>query len=254
MISLHALLARLSVRTLMTFFICMPALASASDFSHLETRIEQRLQTEDIDASLTQPAQYLGYPLGEWHLRHDQINHYLQQLASESSRVSLDSAGFSEERREQLTAVITSEENQRNLAEIIEYRSNIKYGTMQTKRTNSNPLVVWLAYSIHGDEASGAHAAIALSHYLAAANEPWVKELLDNTVILLTPTQNPDGFDRFSNWANNNKGKVIVTDNNHREHNQDWPGGRFNHYLADLNRDWLFLRHPASQGRVAFFP
>ncbi|GIU50982.1 peptidase M14 [Shewanella sp. KT0246] len=253
MISLHALLARLSVRTLMTFFICIPALASASDLSHPETRIEQRLQAEDINTRLTQPAQYLGYPLGEWHLRHDQINHYLQKLASESSRVSLDSAGFSEERREQLTAVITSEENQRNLADIIEYRSNIKYGTMQTKRTNSNPLVVWLAYSIHGDEASGAHAAIALSHYLAAANEPWVKELLDNTVILLTPTQNPDGFDRFSNWANNNRGKVIVTDNNHREHNQDWPGGRFNHYLADLNRDWLFLRHPASQGRVAFF-
>ncbi|WP_299571284.1 M14 family metallopeptidase [uncultured Shewanella sp.] len=237
----------------MTFFICIPALASASDLSHPETRIEQRLQAEDINTRLTQPAQYLGYPLGEWHLRHDQINHYLQKLASESSRVSLDSAGFSEERREQLTAVITSEENQRNLADIIEYRSNIKYGTMQTKRTNSNPLVVWLAYSIHGDEASGAHAAIALSHYLAAANEPWVKELLDNTVILLTPTQNPDGFDRFSNWANNNRGKVIVTDNNHREHNQDWPGGRFNHYLADLNRDWLFLRHPASQGRVAFF-
>ncbi|MCL1066139.1 M14 family metallopeptidase [Shewanella olleyana] len=228
-------------------------MASASDISPTETHIEQRLQAEDINPRLTQPAQYLGYPLGEWHLRHDQINHYLQLLASESERVSLDSAGFSEERREQVTAVITSEKNQQNLADIIEYRSNIKYGTMQTNHSNKNPLVVWLAYSIHGDEASGAHAAIALSHYLAAANTPWIKELLDNTVILLTPTQNPDGFDRFSNWANNNKGKVIVTDNNHREHNQDWPGGRFNHYLADLNRDWLFLRHPASQGRVAFF-
>ena len=253
MISLHTLLARLSVRTLMAFFICMPFMASASDISRTETRIEQRLQAEDINSSLTQPTQYLGYPLGEWHLRHDQINHYLQLLASESARVSLDSAGFSEERREQITAVITSEQNQQNLADIIEYRSNIKYGTMQTNRSNKNPLVVWLAYSIHGDEASGAHAALALSHYLAAANTPWVKELLDNTVILLTPTQNPDGFDRFSNWANNNKGQVIVSDNNHREHNQDWPGGRFNHYLADLNRDWLFLRHPASQGRVAFF-
>lgn len=253
MISLHALLARFSVRTLMTFFICMPFMASASDISAANTRIEQALLTEDINTHLTQPAEYLGYPLGEWHLRHDQINHYLQLLASESDRVSLDSAGYSEERREQITAVITSEKNQKNLDDIIEYRSNIKYGTMQTNRTNQNPLVVWLAYSIHGDEASGAHAALALSHYLAAANTPWVKELLDDTVILLTPTQNPDGFDRFSNWANNNKGQVIVTDNNHREHNQDWPGGRFNHYLADLNRDWLFLRHPASQGRVAFF-
>ncbi|WP_144211571.1 M14 family zinc carboxypeptidase [Shewanella donghaensis] len=244
MISFNTLFKYLSKSTLFSCLVCLPLFAIAQ----AESRIEQRLSSESIDSSITQPAEYLGYPLGEWHLRHDQINHYLQLLANQSSRVSLDSAGYSHERRQQLTAVITSDKNQQNLAEIISQRSQVKYGAKQ-----QGPLVIWLAYSIHGDEASGAHAAVALSHYLAASNEQWVSQLLENTVILLTPTQNPDGFDRFSTWANNNRSNVIVTDPNHREHNQDWPGGRFNHYLADLNRDWLFLRHPASQGRVAFF-
>lgn len=249
MISFNALFTRLAKGTFFGFIICMPLFTVAQ----ADSRIEQRLGAEKINKKITQPTEYLGYPLGEWHLRHDQINHYLQLLASQSSRVSLDSAGYSYEKRQQLSAVITSDDNQQRLAEILEQRSQVKYGVKQQGPLQQSPLIIWLAYSIHGDEASGAHAAVALSHYLAASDEDWVKELLDNTVILLTPTQNPDGFDRFANWANSNRGQVIITDPNHREHNQDWPGGRFNHHFADLNRDWLFLRHPASQGRVAFF-
>ncbi|MGZ9899733.1 M14 family zinc carboxypeptidase [Shewanella gaetbuli] len=197
---------------------------------------------------MTSPEAFLGYPLGEWHLRHDQINFYLNELAKQSNKVSLDNAGMSHEARQQLTAVITSEDNQRNLTKILQQRSLVKQGESQ-----QGPLIIWLAYSIHGDEASGAHAALAFSYYLAASNEPWVRELLQQAVVLITPSQNPDGFDRFSTWANNHKGQVVVTDDQHREHVQDWPTGRGNHYFADLNRDWLFLRHKESQGRVAFF-
>ncbi|WP_394129209.1 M14 family metallopeptidase [Shewanella maritima] len=213
-----------------------------------ESRIEQYLSQAKIDETITTPAKYLGYPLGEWHLRHDQINHYLQQLAEQSDRVSLDSAGKSYQQRDQLTAVITSNNNQKNLTRILASRADAKTGRQQT-----GPLIIWLAYSIHGDEASGAHAAMALSHYLSASQDKWVKQLLNNAVVLITPVQNPDGFDRFSTWANNHKGQNIVVDPQHREHVQDWPGGRGNHFFADMNRDWLFLRHDASKGRVAFF-
>ncbi|MCL1118018.1 MULTISPECIES: M14 family zinc carboxypeptidase [Pseudomonadati] len=212
------------------------------------SQLDLAMSNVQLDKSVTSPAAFLGYPLGEWHLRHDQINFYLNTLANQSPRVSLDSAGFSHEAREQLTAVITSDKNQRNLAQILQQRSTVKQGSPQ-----QGPLVIWLAYSIHGDEASGAHAAIAFSYYLAASQEPWVKQLLEQAVVLITPSQNPDGFDRFATWANNHKGQTNVSDENHREHWQDWPTGRGNHYFADLNRDWLFLRHKASQGRVAFF-
>ncbi|WP_338590619.1 M14 family zinc carboxypeptidase [Shewanella khirikhana] len=190
---------------------------------------------------------YLGYPLGEWHIRHDQVNGFLSQLAKQSDRVSLESTGYSHERRHQLTAVVTSPANQSRLDDILKDRQLVKQG-----KAKSPLLVVWLAYSIHGDEASGAHAAMALVQELATSQEAWLKELLDNTVVLITPSQNPDGLDRFSNWSNSYRGiGTQVSDENHKEHNQNWPAGRFNHYLADLNRDWLFLRHPESRGRVA---
>jgi hypothetical protein len=198
--------------------------------------------------SIESPEQFLGYPLGEWHLRHDQINFYLKQLAMQSPRVSIESTGVSHEARQQLTAVITSPKNQANLQQILAERAQVKTGTQQT-----GPLIIWLAYSIHGDEASGAHAALEVSYRLSSSQDSWVKHLLDNAVVLITPTQNPDGFDRFSTWTNNYTGKIKVSDPNHNEHKQNWPAGRRNHYFADLNRDWLFLRHPESQGRIALF-
>ncbi|ABO21977.1 M14 family zinc carboxypeptidase [Shewanella loihica] len=200
------------------------------------------------DSSLASPSEFLGYPLGQWHLRHDQINYYLKQLAQNSPRVSLESTGQSHETRQQLTAVITSAANQARLAEIVQGRQQVKAG-----KAPESPLIIWLAYSIHGDEASGAHAALEVSYRLSQNQEPWVQELLDKAVVLITPSQNPDGLDRFSTWTNNYTGKVKVSDENHNEHRQNWPAGRRNHYFADLNRDWLFLRHPESQGRIALF-
>ena len=63
----------------------------------------------------------------------------------------------------------------------------------------------------------------------------------------------PDGRDRFVDWANRNRGGVPTTDSQDREHNEPWPGGRTNHYFFDLNRDWLPVQHPESQGRIALF-
>ncbi|MBL4914789.1 peptidase M14 [Shewanella schlegeliana] len=198
--------------------------------------------------STVSPEEFLGYPLGERLLRHDQINYYLKEIAKQNPRVSLENTGKSHEARQQLTAVITSVENQKKLDEILAQRQQIKYLGKQ-----GGPLIIWLAYSIHGDEISGAHSALKLSHMLATSEDKWVNELLEQAVILITPSQNPDGLDRFSTWANGYAGKVVVSDPNHKEHKQGWPTGRSNHYFADLNRDWLFLRHPESRGRVALF-
>lgn len=224
-------------------FLSLPFPAMAA-----EPHDKSAILTAKSDTNLLSPSQFLDYPLGQWHLRHDQINFYLKQLARESNKVSIEKSGQSHEARQQLTAVISSAKNQARLDEILQQRQRVKSGDAQ-----QGPLVIWLAYSIHGDEASGAHAALKLSHLLASSNEQWITRLLDEAVILITPSQNPDGLDRFSNWTNNYRGQVDVSDNNHKEHRQNWPSGRSNHYFADLNRDWLFLRHPESQGRVALF-
>ncbi|NKF52128.1 peptidase M14 [Shewanella sp. WXL01] len=231
-----------------SFFAVTLLFGVAAVQANSDTRINQLLANSAIDQTITTPEQHLGYSLGEWHLRHDQINQYLRKLDEQSERTSLDTAGFSAERREQLSLVLTSKSNQQNLAQILAQRAKVKQGD-----ESQAPLVIWLAYSIHGDEPSGAHAAMAISHYLTASNDAWVKQLLEQAIVLITPVQNPDGFDRFSTWANNHRGQTLVSDPQHREHKQNWPSGRGNHYWADMNRDWLFLRHDSSQGRVAFF-
>lgn len=206
------------------------------------------LSNSNLDSVITSPDAFLGYPLGQWHLRHDQVNYYLKQLASDSDKVSIEHTGQSHEARQQLTAVITSSKNQANLDKILTQRRAVKSGA-----TQDGPLVIWLAYSIHGDEASGVHAALALSYFLASSRDEWVEDLLDEAIVLITPSQNPDGMDRFSTWTNNYRGQTDVSDSNHKEHRQNWPNGRTNHYFADLNRDLLFLRHPETRGRVALF-
>lgn len=226
------------------FFVTfVPALNAASlDYSPLNP------DNSDLSPKISSPEQYLGYPLGQWHLRHDQINGYMQLVASQSPKIIIEDTGKSHQARRQLTAVISSTKNLSDIDKILNERAKVKQQKQQ-----SGPLIIWLAYSIHGDEASGSHAALALIHYLTASDDLWVRKLLDETVVLVTPSQNPDGMDRFATWVNDNHSVTKVLDPQTREHHQNWPKGRGNHYMADLNRDWLFLRHKASQGRVALF-
>ena len=76
------------------------------------------------------------------------------------------------------------------------------------------PIVVWIGHSIHGNEPSGANAALLSAYYLAAAQGKQIDELLDNVVILFDPSFNPDGLQRFSTWANQHKSKNLVSDPN----------------------------------------
>ena len=101
------------------------------------------------------------------------------------------------------------------------------------------PVVVYKGYTVHGDEPSGTNASLLLMYHLLASDSQETKDLLENTVILLDPSMNPDGHQRFSQWANNNKNQSLNPDSNDREYNQYWPRARTNHYWFDLNRDYL---------------
>ncbi|RYV03097.1 peptidase M14 [Shewanella sp. OPT22] len=237
------------IKPLTRSLLCGALLSAGFSLSaHADIKRTFELPDAQYLQQLPTPETLLGYPLGKWHLRHDQLNQYIKTLAENSERVTLEETGFSHEQRQQLSLVISSKANQQNLDKIINQRGQVKNG-----KGSKGPVVIWLAYSIHGDEASGSHAAMALSYYLSASKEQWVQDLLDDAIVIITPSQNPDGMDRFATWANNNRSNTLNTDPNNREHHQHWARGRLNHYLADLNRDWLFLRHPESQGRVALF-
>ncbi|MBL7843715.1 MAG: zinc carboxypeptidase [Cyclobacteriaceae bacterium] len=200
------------------------------------------------------PKSIIGHEVGEWHITHDRLVNYMYALAAASNRISIQETGRTYETRPLLLLTITSPKNHQRIEEIrqqhVQLTDPSKSGNLDVKNI---PNVVYIGFSIHGNEASGSNAALAVAYHLAAAQGAAIEKLLDEVVILFDPSFNPDGLQRFSSWVNSRKSIQTSTDPNDTEHNEAWPGGRFNHYWFDLNRDWLVAQLPESQARAKQF-
>ena len=212
-------------------------------------------QQVSYNPAIPKPKEVIYHEVGEWHVTHDRLVNYMKAIAAAApDRVKLEQMGFTYESRPQVLLIITSKKNHARLEEIRQQHVKLTDpASSASLNTADMPIVVWIGHSIHGNEPSGANASLLSAYYLAAAQGKEIDELLDNTVILLDPSFNPDGLQRFSTWANQHKSKNLVSDPNDREYNEVWPGGRFNHYWFDLNRDWLPAVHPESQNRLKWF-
>jgi hypothetical protein len=200
------------------------------------------------------PASVMGHEVGEWHATHDKLVHYFYELASSSPRVRVEKIGQTYEYRPLLNVIITSEENHGKIEEIRRQHLQLSDPAQsESLDIRKMPVVVRLGYSIHGNEASGANASLLTAYHLAAATGPEIEAILKNCVILIDPSLNPDGMQRFSTWANEHKSKNLNPDPNSREFQEPWPNGRTNHYWFDLNRDWLLAQHPESIARLKVY-
>ena len=195
-----------------------------------------------VDETIPTPAEVLGFEPGEWHPRYDQMVTYLEKLAEASDRVQLEHIGTTHGQRPLLFLTFASPER-------LERIDKIRAGRRDGSIDGEGPAVAWLGYSVHGNEASGATAALVTAWYLAASQEDDVLAWLDEMIIVMEPGLNPDGIDRFAHWVNMHRGQYPSADPLDREHNEAWPNGRTNYYWFDLNRDWLPLIHPESQAR-----
>ncbi len=206
------------------------------------------------DPKIPTPEAYLGYQIGEWHISHDQQLAYMRKLAELSPRFKLTEYARSYEGRPLVYIAITSERNHQNLADLKAKHLQVS-NPAETDRVDlkTTPLVVYQGFSIHGNESSGGNAAALVAYYLAAGQGPEIEKLLNEVIIIFDPCFNPDGFHRFSTWANQHRNRHLTADPQDREYNEVWPGGRFNHYWFDLNRDWLSGAHPESRGRAKIF-
>lgn len=207
------------------------------------------------DSEIPKPEDVLGHRIGSQHTVPSQVVDYFETVAALSDRVTLRSHGRTHEGRKLIHAIITSPENQTNLEDI--RTANLQLSDLPREVDDeyyaNGKLIVYLGYSVHGNEASGTEAAILTLYHLAAGQAAHIDSLLDQMVIIVDPMLNPDGRDRFTDWVNRNRGAKHTTDGQDREHNEPWPGGRTNHYWFDLNRDWLPAVHPASIGRLEVF-
>ncbi|MFM2137837.1 MAG: hypothetical protein RJA57_144 [Bacteroidota bacterium] len=223
------------------------AMAQALDY-YLPTQFS-------YDPSVPQPKSVIGHEVGEWHVTHDRLVQYLHTLAAAApDRVKLETMGQSYEGRPQVLLLITSAANHARLEEIRRQHVRLTDPAVSGQLPLATmPAVVWIGHSIHGNEPSGSNAALLTAYHLAAARGKQIDDLLENVVVLLDPSFNPDGMQRFSTWANQHRSKNLVSDPFSREFNEVWPGGRFNHYWFDLNRDWLPSVHVESQNRLRWF-
>ncbi|OYX23091.1 MAG: zinc carboxypeptidase [Algoriphagus sp. 32-45-6] len=196
------------------------------------------------------PKDVLGYEVGEWHVTHDQLVMYMKAVAAASDRVKFEETGRSYEKRPQTLLTITSPSNLGKLDQIKAERAKLRVPGSSVDIQNM-PVVMFMGYSVHGNEPSGANAALVAAYHFAAANE--IAADLENIVLLLDPAINPDGLNRFASWVNSHKAYVMNGDPAQRELNEAWPRGRTNHYWFDLNRDWLPVQHPESRNRVKVF-
>ena len=233
---------------LMTFFAL--GLSYAQEAPDLNYYLPQGVT---YDASVPKPADIIGHEVGEWHVTHDKLMFYMQTLANSSNRIQIENRGSTFEGRPILLLTITSPENHENLEQIRLDHLSLSENSSASQSVENMPVVVYQGFSIHGNEPSGANAGMAYAYYLAAAQGPEIEELLDNMVILLDPSFNPDGLQRFAYWANTNKSIQLNPDNNEREYHEVWPGGRTNHYWFDMNRDWLPVQLPESRARIRTF-
>ncbi len=205
------------------------------------------------DPSIPTPKSVIGHEVGEWHVTHDRLVQYMYALDKASDRISLEVIGYSHEARPLLLLTITSPANHKNLEPIRTQHLKLTDPAAGSVDLKNMPAVFYMGHSIHGNEPSGSNAALLSAYFLAAAQGKQIENYLNNTVILLDPSFNPDGLQRFSSWVNSRRSNVISTDPADMEHNEAWPGGRTNHYWFDLNRDWLVAQQPESQGRVKKF-
>jgi hypothetical protein len=206
------------------------------------------------DPNIPTPESVIGHEVGKWHVTHDKLVLYARSIAKISPRFKIEEHGKTYEDRPLLLLTITSPKNQNRLREIKAEHAKLSDPNQSNSLNISQmPAVVYMGYSIHGNEPSGSNASLLAIYYLAAAQGENIEKLLENTVILLDPSFNPDGLNRFASWVNMHKSKNLVTDPQNRELNESLPSGRTNHYWFDLNRDWLPAQHLESQARLKKF-
>lgn len=182
------------------------------------------------------------------------ITAFMRALAAhDPARMQVRSYGETWQGRELTYAVISSPTNIARLDAIQFDLSTLADGDDLTGESlDATPAVVWLSYGVHGDEITPPDSALFMAyHLLAAQDDELVNTILANTIIIIDPSQNPDGRDRFVHSFESSLGMRPLADRYTAEHDQPWPRGRYNHYLFDLNRDWFAMTQPETQGKVA---
>ncbi|MEA5445074.1 M14 family zinc carboxypeptidase [Gammaproteobacteria bacterium AB-CW1] len=226
------------------------------------SRVPMRLGLFAFFLFLVQPAwsqapkyeSVVGYPLGERIASSYDIRRYMETLERETDRVKLVHQGESYERRPLVAAIITSPANHERLDEIQAGAQRLGDPRLGEAEIDDQPAVLWFGGSIHGFELSGSDGLTRLMEELATSEDEEVLEWLENTVVIIDPTLNPDGRDAFAMFNHRRIGREANPSQKDWSNDFDgWDalGFRTSHYFFDINRDWFAHTHPETRERMS---
>ena len=198
------------------------------------------------------PDKFFPEKLGDHFYPHHLIIDYFEQIAANSDKVQLVEYGRTNQNRPLVLAYISTAENIANL-ETIRTNNLKRTGLVEGRASADDKVIVWLSFAVHGNEASSPNAAVKTLYELTNGSNSEANKWLENTVVIIDPTVNPDGYSRYTDWNRNVSNKILTTNPVSREHQEPWPGGRVNHYLFDLNRDWAWATQVESQQRIPYY-
>ncbi len=198
-------------------------------------------------AAVPTPQSHFGHAIGvdyellDW----DKVVTYFQALEKSSDRIKFMELGKTVEGRPQIAVAISSPANIKNL----EHYRDIQLRLSDPRKTppaeaarlfNEGKTIVMITCSIHATEVASTHTAIEFAYRLLTDDSnPKFKAILDNVIILLEPSQNPDGVDIVTRWYRKTR-------------NTPWEGTSppelYHHYVGhDDNRDWYIFSQPETR-------
>ncbi|HEX6161497.1 MAG TPA: M14 family zinc carboxypeptidase [Thermoanaerobaculia bacterium] len=205
-----------------------------------------------LSAQIPTPQQFFGYEMGDRFTSHHRILRYFEELTRRSDLITMRQIGESYEGRPLVLAVLTSPKNRARLDAIRADVASLAYARVDANRAaeiaKNTPAIVWLGFGVHGNESSSAEAGMVVASELL--RNP---ALLENLVVIIDPLLNPDGRERYITWFHRTRGVRANASPRAAEHFEPWPGGRFNHYMIDMNRDWTWMSQRETQARVAAY-
>ena len=205
-----------------------------------------------LSSNLLTPKEFLGYELGDKFSFHHDAVAYFRYVSNAVNHIDLVQYGETYEGRPLIASIIKHPDNRQSLEDI--RKSHLASSGLITQKTPKSELaVVWLSYSVHGNESSSMEAAIKTLHSFANLKNQTQIQWLEKVVLIIDPCLNPDGRDRYANYYRM-AGNIIPDINSFtRSHKEPWPGGRTNHYYHDLNRDWCWQTQKETQQRIKLY-
>src|SRR5687767_2390405 len=204
-----------------------------------------------IPAAIPTPGEVLGFVPGDdrklasW----TKIVEYFERLDQSSDRVKFETVGQTSMNKPFVMATISSPANLTKLDEYKEIQAQLadprKLGAPGIRDRKAKDLiargktVVLITCGIHSTEVGSYLSSTLIAHRLASSNEPEIQSILDNTIVLLVPSLNPDGVDIVKDWYDKTLGTPFEgTD----------PPELYHKYTGhDNNRDWYAFTQVETQ-------